>query len=169
VTISIYDRCLDYTLTIVKSVDGIGVVHDHLILPREESEFRDAFLVDIGDQKQYRGWMVTSTPSNTLARRVITPTQDEELIALQLHGYRAITGSGESEREFRNLCESLGDALSEKVRAGETGGTPDPQGYIAIALPAQIKAFRPGKVAGVWMHYALLEYALKVHVHVTRS
>lgn len=166
---TIYERTLGLITTIVESVDDVGHVYGKLLIFRQEREFLDKLKVRIGDTDQYRGWLVTSRPTDPVVRKIITPSQDEETLAFQLHGYRSINADQSSEVEFRALSERLCDALSAKIRAGEQSDISDLIGYVAIAMPAQLKVFKLGLIGGVWCHYALVEYALKVHVKVTRE
>jgi hypothetical protein len=164
-----YVRCLALTKAIVESVPDVGHVYDHLWImdPDGEKRLLDLFLITIAGTKQYRGWMITGTNTG-VTRRILTASQDEVVLPFQLHGYRSVNADQSSEAEFYALCETLSDSLSAKIKAGETEDLTDP-GYVAIAMPAQIRQRKYAKFAGTTFHYAVIEYALRVHVKVTRT
>jgi hypothetical protein len=162
-----YRRGLDLTVAIVNTVANVGHVYDHLWVIDEEKTLVEKFKVSLGGVAQYRGWMVTGT-NKGVTRKILTASQDELVLPFVLHGYRSVNADQSSEAEFYSLCETLTDALSAKVKAGETQDLTDP-GYVALATPAQITQRKYAKYARVLFHYGVIEYALRVHVRVTRS
>jgi hypothetical protein len=141
-------------LDLVKAVPDIGQVHDRERYIREESKFRQLYLVSkAGEEPQLRGWWLrrarTQESSLGIGRNV-------EVHTWHLRGYLALVDNSSTEILFDILIERLRDAFrADPTLGGVCEQSPLADGNNTDGL--QLLESGPVLFCGVLCHSALLE------------
>lgn len=135
----------------LSAITGIGRVHDYERYAKQESEFRNLYLADLGGGvSQIRGWHVRRlTTSETHA----VMASHEDVHEWQLRGFMAIDDSAASEKTFDDLIE----AVRARFRANNNLGGLIASVYSPDGKGPELTESQPVLLAGVLCHSARIK------------
>jgi hypothetical protein len=146
------DVIRDAIAAVIQAVPGTGAVHSYEVSGRTEDSFRIAYLAD----GSLNGWNIRRVATKEI---YVNPAITQVTHLWRLRAFRAISGGGQSERDFDATIE----AVRSKFRDDWTLGGLIINTRAEAAEGLQVDDSQPVMFAGVLCHGATCSLATVLH------